>query len=44
MGVAGSALVPAAFRLVVEIFEPSELSKAFSIYVCVSGSIIVVSG
>ncbi|OWT38397.1 hypothetical protein C362_03745 [Cryptococcus neoformans Bt1] len=31
-GVAGSALVPAAFRLVVEIFEPSELSKAFSIY------------
>ncbi|KNX49765.2 hypothetical protein CNBG_9640 [Cryptococcus deuterogattii R265] len=32
VGVAGSALVPAAFRLVVEIFEPSELSKAFSIY------------
>lgn len=43
MGVAGSALVPAAFRLVVEIFEPSELSKAFSIYVCVSGNIVVES-
>jgi MFS family permease len=31
-GVAGACLVPAAFRLIVQVFEPEELSKAFTLY------------
>lgn len=31
-GIAGAALIPAAFRLIVAVFEPHELGKAFTIY------------
>jgi MFS family permease len=42
-GVFGAALVPSAFRLIVVIFEPEELNKAFTIY-GVSGAIANISG
>jgi MFS family permease len=31
-GVAGATLIPAAFRLIVAVFEPEELSKAFTLF------------
>jgi MFS family permease len=31
-GIAGAALIPASFRLIVLVFEPEELGKAFTIY------------
>lgn len=31
-GIAGATLIPASFRLIVAIFEPHELGKAFTIY------------
>ena len=32
VGIAGAALIPSAFRLIVALFEPHELKKAFTIY------------
>jgi MFS family permease len=31
-GIAGATLIPASFRLIVAVFEPHELGKAFTIY------------
>ena len=31
-GIAGAALIPASYRLIVAIFEPQELCKAFIVY------------
>jgi MFS family permease len=31
-GITGAALIPASYRLIVAIFEPEELCKAFTIY------------
>ncbi|CDZ96608.1 Predicted transporter (major facilitator superfamily) [Phaffia rhodozyma] len=31
-GIAGACLIPAAFRLIVAVFEPHELGKAFTLY------------
>jgi MFS family permease len=42
-GVAGAALIPAAFRLIVAVFEPHELGKAFTLY-GMSGVLANVSG
>ncbi len=42
-GVAGATLIPAAFRIIVVIFEPHELNKAFTIY-GLSGALANVSG
>ena len=42
-GIAGAALIPAAFRLIVAVFEPHELGKAFTIY-GMAGALANVSG
>ena len=42
-GIAGATLIPAAFRLIVAIFEPHELSRAFTIY-GMSGALANVTG
>ncbi|WWC90585.1 uncharacterized protein L201_005521 [Kwoniella dendrophila CBS 6074] len=42
-GIAGATSVPSSFRLIVAIFEPKELNKAFSIY-GISGALAAVSG
>jgi MFS family permease len=42
-GVAGAFLIPAAFRLIVAVFEPEELGKAFTIF-GLSGALANVSG
>ena len=42
-GIAGATLIPASFRLIVAVFEPHELSKAFTIY-GMSGALANVSG
>lgn len=42
-GIAGATLIPAAFRLIVVIFEPEELNKAFTIY-GLSGALANVTG
>lgn len=31
-GIAGATLIPASFRLIVAVFEPHELGKAFTVY------------
>jgi len=31
-GIAGACLIPASFRLIVAVFEPHELGKAFTVY------------
>jgi MFS family permease len=42
-GIAGAALIPAAFRLIVAVFEPHELGKAFTLY-GMSGALANVTG
>jgi MFS family permease len=42
-GVPGAALIPAAFRLIVAVFEPHELGTAFTIY-GMSGAIANTAG
>ena len=42
-GIAGATLIPAAFRLIVAVFEPHELGKAFTIY-GMTGAISNVTG
>ena len=42
-GIAGSALIPAAYRLIVAVFEPHELGKALTIY-GMSGALANVTG
>jgi len=42
-GIAGACLIPASFRLIVAVFEPHELGKAFTLY-GMSGALANVSG
>jgi MFS family permease len=42
-GIAGSCLIPAAYRLIPSVFEPSELGKAFTLF-GMSGAVANVSG
>lgn len=42
-GIAGSCLVPSAYRLITHVFEPQELAYAFTVY-GISGSLASVSG